>query len=462
MKIGRRAMMRDWKRRQKMSCLFGVMCLCLFGCSSVRKTEMKAASDFKADGLQILTAPNYPEEPVYRSDEERWEERDAKRELVNESFTKALKDFSIKTASAVLTEQSENAIYSPISLYYALALAAEGASGRTQEEFLQLLGYESIEQLSEDAQHYFEFIYHVPNDKNNKPNEHGEYSADSRYTLLIANSLWADESLNLKKDFLSKAEDSYYSEVYQGNMQDESFAQNMCDWVSKKTNGVLVPVSDRNTKNTLLTLLNTVYFYDEWLDCFDKEQTKEDIFFCEDGSTPTVDFMNRTMSSHAFRRGETFVSSALSLKNGTMEFYLPNEGVDIYDLIDTPEKMEELLNSSGDAMMGEVIWKIPKFSYGASMDLKEYLQVFGVEQAFKEDADFSPIADESPLFISKIKQDAHIGIDENGVEAAAFTEISWAGAALPNGRAEMILNRPFFYVIRNKGQIVFMGICKNM
>ena len=68
----------------------------------------------------------------------------------------------------------------------------------------------------------------------------------------------------------------------------------------------------------------------------------------------------------------------------------------------------------------------------------------------------------TPLFISKVKQDAHIGIDENGVEAAAFTEISWAGAALPQGRAEMILNRPFFYVIRNKGKIVFMGVCEKV
>lgn len=455
-------MMHDWKRKQKISCLFGLICLCLSGCRPVQKAELQVFPDSKADELQILALPEYPQEPVYKSDEERWEEKDEKRQLVNQNFTNALEDFSIKTASALLTGESENVIYSPISLYYALALAAEGASGRTQEEFLQLLGYEEIDRLSEDAQHYFEFIYHVPNDKNNKPNEYGEYAAESRYTLSIANSLWADESLNLKKDFLNKAEHSYYSEVYQGNMQDEMFAQNMSEWVRKKTNGVLVPTIDENAKNTLLTLLNTVYFYDEWLDRFDKEQTQEDIFFSENGSTPTVDFMNRTMASHSFRRGECFVSSALSLKNGTMEFYLPNEGVSIYDLIDTPEKMEKLLNDSGEKMMGEVVWKIPKFSYGASIDLMEYLQSCGIEQAFAADADFSSISDISPLFVSKIKQDAHIGIDENGVEAAAFTELSWAGAALPNGRAEMILNRPFFYVIRNKGQIVFMGICKNM
>ena len=58
-------------------------------------------------------------------------------------------------------------------------------------------------------------------------------------------------------------------------------------------------------------------------------------------------------------------------------------------------------------------------------------------------------------------QEVHIGIDENGVEAAAFTEILWAGAALPQGRAEMILNRPFLYAVKNKGQILFVGICQD-
>lgn len=172
--------------------------------------------------------------------------------------------------------------------------------------------------------------------------------------------------------------------------------------------------------------------------------------------------MNRTMGSHGFRKGDNFTASSLSLKNGSMEFYLPDEGVNVHDLIDTPEKMEALLNRSGEQMMGEVVWKVPKFSYGSSMNLVELLKKLGVENAFTSDADFSNISDMTPLFISKVKQDAHIGIDENGVEAAAFTEISWAGAALPQGRAEMILNRPFFYVIRNKGKIVFMGVCEKV
>ena len=105
--------------------------------------------------------------------------------------------------------------------------------------------------------------------------------------------------------------------------------------------------------------------------------------------------------------------------------------------------------------------KIPKFSYGSSLELTALLKNLGVETAFREDADFTGISDSSPLFFTTVTQDAHIGVDENGVEAAAYTEIAWAGATMPVGRADMILDRPFFYVIRNRGQVVFIGICED-
>ena len=171
--------------------------------------------------------------------------------------------------------------------------------------------------------------------------------------------------------------------------------------------------------------------------------------------------MNQTMDSHNFRRGKGFTSSILSLKNGSMEFILPDEGVDVRELVKSPEILREVLEGTEGEGVGEVIWKIPKFSYGSSMDLAEALEQSGIRKAFGRDADFSGISDDQPLTISRASQDVHISIDENGVEAAAFTEIAYAGAAMPQGRADMILDRPFLYAIRSQGQLLFVGICKN-
>ena len=111
--------------------------------------------------------------------------------------------------------------------------------------------------------------------------------------------------------------------------------------------------------------------------------------------------------------------------------------------------------------MGEVVWKIPKFSYGSSTKMEDMLKELGMQAAFEENADFSGISDSRPIWLSSVSQEAHIGIDENGVEAAAYTELSWAGAALPTERADMILDRPFLYVIKNRGMVIFVGICEN-
>ena len=47
--------------------------------------------------------------------------------VVDDSFIDAVNDFSYETASRLLTKNKGNINYSPVSMYYALALAATGA-----------------------------------------------------------------------------------------------------------------------------------------------------------------------------------------------------------------------------------------------------------------------------------------------------------------------------------------------
>jgi serpin B len=88
------------------------------------------------------------------------------------------------------------------------------------------------------------------------------------------------------------------------------------------------------------------------------------------------------------------------------------------------------------------------------------------------DADFSGITDHL-AYISSLTQETHIAVNEDGVEASAFTEMGFAGAMPPEDRAEMILNRPFIFGItayvsypdtNSCGSIetpYFIGICEN-
>lgn len=410
--------------------------------------------------VQSIAQAQYPQEPVYKNDEERWEARSAK--SVPEAFQNAYRTFIYETASELLKDRRENVAYSPIGLYYGLSAAAMGAEEGTKKELLDLLGYPEEEELAEDGRAAFEALYHVPNEKNRKKNEGGELPAEAAYTLRIANSLWADEALELKTEFAQRAAQYLYSDVYQAKLHDAKTAAAMAEWVKDRTNGLIVPEAEPVPEEVLLSLRNTVYFYDEWLDRFDRTATKEDVFTMADGTKVTCDFMNRRMGSHGFRRGENYTASSLPLKNGQMTFILPDEGTDVHELVRTPELLKEVLDGTSDQMMGEVVWKVPKFSYGCSLELAGMLEALGVQKAFSEsEADFTAVSGQKPLYLSAVSQDVHIGIDENGVEAAAFTELSWAGAALPEGRADMILDRPFLYAVRNRGQLLFIGICEN-
>ncbi|TCS87082.1 serpin (serine protease inhibitor) [Keratinibaculum paraultunense] len=115
-----------------------------------------------------------------------------------------------------------------------------------------------------------------------------------------------------------------------------------------------------------MTLINTIYFYDEWVDSFNVKNTIEDEFYLADGSTVKSDFMNMTYGSHSFVGVDGYTVSYLNLKNSSqMVFILPDEGVSPYDIISDPELLDEALNSlSTDEMqMGEVIFKIPKLTF---------------------------------------------------------------------------------------------------
>ena len=146
--------------------------------------------------------------------------------------------------------------------------------------------------------------------------------------------------------------------------------------------------------------------------------------------------MNCTVISASFARGDGYTRASLQLKNGgSMIFILPDKGVSVSELYADADRLKESFEG-GTALNGEVVWQIPKFDFGSSLDAAAMLKQLSASSLFDYKADFSGISD-SPLFISAINQQTHIAIDENGVEASAFTEISFAEANEFENRKKM-------------------------
>jgi len=392
-----------------------------------------------------VAAPVYPEGFEFEDYDSRltiWDEN-----LVEEGYINAINSFAGKIAPIVLKGKTENAMISPISLQMALALAGSGANGTTQEEILTVLGVEKqgTDYLAEQNANLFRLLY--------LDNKVGQ--------LKIANSLWLQKDIIFHDEYLKNAADNFYASLYQVDFAEEDTAKLMSKWIWENTNKVLKPKLQLSPIQ-IMSIINTIYFKDEWTERFEEKDTAPSSFHLANGEETECDYMNQTFAVHGYLKGDGFTSSTLGLKNnGSMVFILPDKGVSTDDLLATPEIIFESMKQENEKA-GKVIFQIPKFSFGSDFALSDSLNTLGIKDAFNSKADFSGITD-GIAYISDIAQQTHIAIDEKGVEAAAFTQIMYCGAAMSNENiAEMILDRPFIFAITsNQGVILFMGVVNN-
>ena len=123
------------------------MLLCL-GCADGNVISCPAG-DGSARGNAAPTQLNKVENVKVLSFEKWSEQREAMG--VDESTYGTMAAFAAKSAGKVLSGTERNANYSPFSLYYALAMAAQGANGKTAEEMLNLLGMSDAKTLAEQC-----------------------------------------------------------------------------------------------------------------------------------------------------------------------------------------------------------------------------------------------------------------------------------------------------------------------
>ena len=396
-----------------------------------------------------ISKPSYPTKldfDDYKSRAELFEE-------IDPAFLSGLEEFSLQSSSLILKDAGslENRLFSPISLYFALSMVAESTSGKTQDEVLSALHMDSMELVRSETGKLFRRLY--------TDNEIGR--------LNLGNSLWLNKDIAFNKSLLDILSKEYYAHSFSLDFEDSSSAQSVSDWVSENTGGKLgtSPSDFEFAKDDVMSLISTLYFYDEWQDRFDPTKTAEAPFHLQDGTSVTADFMNTTYFSHLFARGENYTVSSLNMKNQrNMVFILPDEGTTLEELLHKEGFLGEALGSlsSDQSSMGKVVFKIPKFDFASSLDLNSMAVSMGMEQIFRESSDFSNLSPTMPLFVSSISQDATISIDEKGVEAAAYTEILWVGSAQPEGQADMILDRPFLFAITGvDGSPLFIGTLNN-
>lgn len=347
----------------------------------------------------------------------------------------------------------KNYIFSPLSFKYAITLASYGANDATREELLNAMKFSSIDDNLSWASNFNNLV----NEFNNRAEE--DFKILSKYDktlskpnrrLVVANSVWhnLDSEGKIKNSYVEYINQSFNGDAF--NLKGDELTPKINEWVNEKTNGLIPslfqqPLTDKNT-----ILINSLYLKAPWAYKFLEYNTEKKKF---NGITETkeIDFMN-TVEDFKFYKDNDSTLVILPLEGGINCALIMGDSKNVFDEIDKTKYQYTNLY-------------IPKFEIETTFndgELVDFLKKNGVKLAFDEEkSDFSNLIDGTDIFIDNIVQKAKIITDEEGIEAAAVTAITFdnAAAITPKEPVTICFDKPFkFFIYTEESQeILFFG-----
>jgi serpin B len=344
-----------------------------------------------------------------------------------------------------------NLAISPYSARVVLAMLWEGSTGETRKAMVKTL------RLDEDpdslSNHY---------ERLGRPLGFQLETERRGLEMLAANSLWCDDGFVPKQDYVKTLKEHYWAEVQTLDFCAPGSARKVNAWAHEKTRGRIPTVVDSLGQFSPLMAMNAVYFKGLWNEPFEIDETKDEKFTLQDGTSQLVPMMRQSGDFRYAERGGAQIVS-LPYKGGmSMCIVLPPK--------DTPfprfcAEFTSKVGTSWTIAMRERDghFRLPRFRIETQADLSVPLKAMGMTQVFDPArATLEGISDRKPLYLMGVVQRDFVEVNEKGTEAAAVTELM-CGAALfeepPPPPFEMIVNRPFVFAICDDftGVVVFLG-----
>lgn len=344
-------------------------------------------------------------------------------------------------------EANKNIFISPLSVSMALGMTLNGAAGETQAAMEQTLEFAGM--TTDDInQSYRSLIDLLTN-------------LDRKVTFEIGNSIWYREEMTFEQTFMDVNKEFFDAVIRAINFGNpEEAARIINSWVREKTHGKIEKIVEPGDIdwNTVMFLINAIYFKGAWTFEFKKELTKDEPFHLLDGSTKLCKMMHLT-GGLAYYENQLF--QAVDLPYGdslfSMTVFLPQPNVGIESFVD------EINQESWSQWLGgfknqNVELAFPKFKLEYELKMNDVLIALGMGIAFSDRADFTRMYKPGGLFIDEVRHKTFVDVNEEGTEAAAVTSVEIGRTSAPQNII-MRVNRPFLFVIRDhhSGALLFMG-----
>lgn len=340
-----------------------------------------------------------------------------------------------------LVERSpnKNVFISPPNISTALGMAANGARGQTLQEMLDVLGKGAdLDSLNEDYRALRALL-----------------NRESAGLILASgNAAWVRAGVDLYPEYEASVREVFGAPVAALDFDSPSAPQAINQWAATATRGRIPTIVDRLPPELVLFLASAIYFKGDWQVKFNPGETQNQPFTLVDGSQVQVPLMFRS-GRFTYLKGDGFQAARLPYADGSMwmTVVVPDEGRALSELIAglTAERWREWSAQWQPNRQGSVF--LPRFRVRYSASLNEALSALGMRRAFAPNAaDFSGMRPVPPnLFISFVRHQSFLEVNEEGSEAAAVTSIGVGITSIQIDEPPFVLraDRPFLLLIED-------------
>ncbi|XP_008835792.1 alpha-1-antichymotrypsin [Nannospalax galili] len=347
-----------------------------------------------------------------------------------------------------LKNPDKNVAFSPFSISAALVFLSLGAHNNTLVEILEGLKFNLTEASETDIQQGFGYLLRMLN----QPRD--------QLLLSTGSAIFIEEQLQLLAKFKEEARALFQAKAFTTDFQQPKEAKKLINnYVKKETQGKIKDLISDLDPQTVMVLVNYIYFKGKWETPFDPRDTFKSVFYLNKRRPVKVPVMSIEDLTTPYFRDEALSCSVVELRykgNASALFILPDQGrmkeVEASLNLETLRKWKDSLRPRE---INELY--LPKFSISGDYSLGNILSQLGIREVFSTQADLSGITGAKNLKVSQVVHKAVLDVAETGTEAAAATGVRIVAVSAKLDPLIVNLNRPFLLIIFNENTTIFMG-----
>lgn len=277
----------------------------------------------------------------------------------------------------------------------------------------------------------------------------------------MVNRIYFKSDSKLQDDFRLIAKEAYDTDLLESDFKKDSsqLVDKINKWIQYETKDKIQNVFKEIDTDTVMLLINVVYFKAKWMKPFSISNVRPKKFKNLNGERKKVDTMY-DLDFYFYGQFDQYKITQLDyFSNCSMYVVLPNEEINLHDMISNLDHkklnadLKELKPTHLDLLL-------PKFRLKSEIDVKDILEQLGIRSLFNEQANLSKMSNQTNLQVTEVKQNAYINVDEDGTEAAAITTYKLQARSMFIGE-QFHVDRPFLFIIRLNGVNIFVGALKN-